>query len=93
MKIYVPWQTGDCEVERVWVDLEYLDGQHFDFFYNYNKSNPNIKNIEKVDGKIKFKLLTSKYYVEVDTVEEVLNVLSYFNMYDPETSSLKFEED
>jgi hypothetical protein len=96
MKIYVPWQTGDqigdCQVESVWMDF-FTHTWNIDFYYNYYKSNPNYRNVEKVDGKIKYELLVTKYYIEVTTLEELLSILTYYKMFNPETNSLTFEED
>jgi hypothetical protein len=96
MKIYVPWRVClediDCEVEQTWEECT-ATSWNVDFWFEYYSRNPNYRNVETDDTKIKYELLVSKYYVEVNTVDKLLDVLSYFNLYDQETKSLRFEED
>jgi hypothetical protein len=96
MKIYIPCRVCleniECEVENELQKFEH-DSKLFEIDPEIYTKNPNFINFEVKGNHVKYELLITKYYVNVETVEELLKVLSYFCLYDPETKSLVFEED
>jgi hypothetical protein len=97
MKIYVPWRVCleniECEVENVWKEFFTYTWNTAEYLKYYN-SQPDYKNVELVsDNRIKYELLVSNYSVEVNTMEELLSILYYFNMFDPKDNSLTMGDD
>jgi hypothetical protein len=87
MKIYVGEEYSNSKEEVIWKDVTH----HWDSKTDYNRnldylkkhSGVRILKVEEESNTVSYEYKIKQYYIEVETVEDVLSILEKMGIYDP----------